>query len=335
MLRIFDTSTFVQGEARLAIENYVALTIASIKREADVAQGSPKTLFHYTGTSGFCGIVQSGNIRATHLAYMNDSSEYQHGVTLLHEAVSDERKKNSDPIARSLFDCMLPQLEPLPVWDLPPIFVACLSATPDSLSQWRAYGGGEGGIALGFERARLEQAIVGINAALAPVIYDNAKKRQIVHQMVQWAIAEFQKLRSRQPSDDIRQLAKSWTETLFAYAAQVAPLFKDEAFAEEREWRLLYGPRYKTEICVAAKGPRLTSFIDIGLGKPPQIPSGWEPGDPARKRKLPNCLPLKEVWFGPGRVQELTRLAAKVLLENGVYPDGVKLELSRVPFRSI
>src|SRR5262249_43904027 len=153
-------------------------------------------LFHYTGVSGFCDIVQSGKLRATHLAYMNDSSEYQHAITLLRDAAAHERKNNRDARACALLACMLPQIATLPPWDLPPIFVACFSAASDSLSQWRSYGGGEGGIALGFDRAGLQQAIPRKNSWLSPVVYDEAKKRDLVRALVEWSVAEFRKFRS-------------------------------------------------------------------------------------------------------------------------------------------
>jgi hypothetical protein len=40
----------------------------------------PETLYHYTDAAGLKGIIESGAIRATHVAYMNDASEYLHAV---------------------------------------------------------------------------------------------------------------------------------------------------------------------------------------------------------------------------------------------------------------
>jgi hypothetical protein len=49
---------------------------------------APKTLHHYTDAAGLKGIVESGVMRASHLAYMNDASEYLHAVSLLLERES-------------------------------------------------------------------------------------------------------------------------------------------------------------------------------------------------------------------------------------------------------
>jgi hypothetical protein len=47
--------------------------------EAIIDQAKPKALlYHYTDQRGLLGILRSQSIWATHIRYLNDSSEYNH-----------------------------------------------------------------------------------------------------------------------------------------------------------------------------------------------------------------------------------------------------------------
>jgi hypothetical protein len=46
-----------------------------------------------------------------------------------------------------------------------------MSSVPDDLSQWRAYGGGEGGVAIGFNPPKIVQGDMSTRGYLVPVRY--------------------------------------------------------------------------------------------------------------------------------------------------------------------
>jgi hypothetical protein len=334
VLRVFDESKFVKGDEYNSIVQYVRAKFAWLRDHYVKRFGLPGVIYHYTSQAGFKGIVESGVLRATHIAYMNDSSEYQHAVTLLGDAVKAKRAKIGDAPGCALLDCMGLQLGLLAPADIPGVFVACFSAAGDSLSQWRNYGSGESGLALGFDRGRLEGSIGGQNAALGPVLYDDGAKDALVSEFVEWALFEFRK-RFAQQSGSAETYAEQWSETFFAHAAwMVAPLMKSAAFQEEREWRVLYGPKLRSEVHVVEKNLALTSFVELKLGSKAQFPQSWDEDDPGRRKRLPDHLPIVEIWFGPGRAQDLSNLSAKVLVENAGYPDPIQLIKSKVPFRN-
>ena len=102
-------------------------------------------LYHYTSVNGLRGIVDSGNIWATHLGFLNDLSEGR-------AAASDEayRAKLEETDKRS------------------PLFIAsfCRHQEPHQLkngllSQWRGYAGEGGGYCVVFD----EDALDGLVAA--------------------------------------------------------------------------------------------------------------------------------------------------------------------------
>ena len=49
-------------------------------------------LFHYTSPAGLIGIFHGEVIWATHIAFLNDESEYQHTVDLLSQLVDDKAR---------------------------------------------------------------------------------------------------------------------------------------------------------------------------------------------------------------------------------------------------
>jgi len=55
----------------------------------------PEMLYHYTNERGFLGIIESGILRATHISFMNDASEYVHAVNILLQLV--EKRTDRSP----------------------------------------------------------------------------------------------------------------------------------------------------------------------------------------------------------------------------------------------
>lgn len=211
------------------------------------AADPPQRLWHYTSGAGARGIFTSGTLWAGHLSYMNDSSEFDHAVDL------------SLRVARRLRDELEDHGAGLERWiryltDSPPqswtpnVFAASLSESEDLLSQWRAYGTGDGGpFCIGFPSEML-----GLQAARTEVpqgrwqllrcIYNpqeqEATLEELMRKSLRWATdtdADPNTITSRTGAD----LEFS---ALFSCVWGTAPLFKHPAFSEEREWRLVLGP---------------------------------------------------------------------------------------------
>jgi hypothetical protein len=156
------------------------------KREETKSQPEPKLLYHYTTQEGLLGILGIGKIWATHIRYLNDTSEGRIFTKLLRDELSqrsqDELNQRAatgseEPPSRLM---MLAQLMGLSV-DHPECqiqcahkevldlglnafswiaaqdtFVASFSEQGDLLSQWRAYSGETGGYSVGFTRSYLK-----------------------------------------------------------------------------------------------------------------------------------------------------------------------------------
>src|SRR5579859_5166405 len=71
-----------------------------------LSQNPPRTLYHYTTQSGLLGIIQSGEIWATHTQYLNDQKEYRHATELVASIIA-QRLQDADPAARAILNDML------------------------------------------------------------------------------------------------------------------------------------------------------------------------------------------------------------------------------------
>ena len=120
-------------------------------------------LYHYTDQKGLLGIIRDKCIWATHLRYLNDTSEGK----IVFPVVLDElnSRVNSDammlsfgmqPLKRSgKIECedeeILSQGVAMLSWvTSQDVFVTSFSEKGNLLSQWRAYSGGSGGYSIGF-----------------------------------------------------------------------------------------------------------------------------------------------------------------------------------------
>jgi hypothetical protein len=118
-----------------------------------------------------------------------------------------------------------------------PMFVFCFSRKPDLLSQWRAYGKSGGGVCIGFERGRLSSILPtrGPVPTPFPVIYDQQEQVEVLKYLVDIAIEIHDRLA---PCSDEQEY---WLNAMSS-VAQCSFRFKDAAFSEEQEWRLLWMP---------------------------------------------------------------------------------------------
>ena len=116
----------------------------------------PEEIWHYTDANGLIGILQSGKIWTTQVTCLNDTLEQRYFGDLVHAAIKDRRKQNTDSVIEPLFRVADEALEARD-FTATGQFVACFSEAEDDLGQWRGYGGGECGYAGVFELQRVNE----------------------------------------------------------------------------------------------------------------------------------------------------------------------------------
>jgi hypothetical protein len=310
------------------IKKQIATQVSSlIKRRPP-----PAVLHHYTDAWGLKGIIESGRIRATHIAYMNDASEYLHAVYLLSEHIRAAKKTVTDKDQLALLDQIDEPVAGTKPEHVAPYLVACFSEKENSLNQWRAYARGEGGYSIGFDCHSLSAALTQQDAILAPALYDRNEQSILTRALLDWSLNEYPKLASKRPPAERQTHLKSWAHHLLWFSSGLAPIMKNPAFEEESEWRSIYLLRAKREAQFIAKPRGLMPVVEMKLGQPnPFVPLSEElPNDTVTT--FPDKLPIVSLWAGPGAASEVSLLAGRTLLEKYGYSD-VALSSSKIPFR--
>jgi hypothetical protein len=221
----------------------------------------PSTLYHYTTAIGLNGILESRCIYATHFRYVNDLTEFVYANEILQVEIL-KRIHGVGPLVEATLNAILSTPDYLS--GAIDIFIACFCKKGDLLSQWRAYGGGGGGYAIGLKWDDLDPHLIGRGYDLYRVNY-NVRSQ---HMLVGWLLDEFckaveylgsgidpssiaspaiyTKTTAKPHRMPIVKILSKFPEPIgelcinlaFAFL-ELACCFKSPSFASEDEWRLV------------------------------------------------------------------------------------------------
>lgn len=206
-----------------------------------LAQPAPEWLYHYTTQVGLLGIVEEGQLRATKIQYMNDSTEFEWALNIAEKVCCDRNVPDLFPRRAGIANAN--------------IFAACFCENGDLLSQWRAYSGSAYGFALGMHASTLFRIFNQDGFQCGRCIYDAERQAQIVGELV---------------TDSLKQRGELNQQAAFERGLiRVGTFFKHEKFNEENEWRIATGPMAITDAKVGFKpGQSMpTPYFRLDLGK--------------------------------------------------------------------
>ncbi|MGY4325684.1 hypothetical protein ACVWWG_000098 [Bradyrhizobium sp. LB7.2] len=284
---------------------------------------------YYTNADTAMRILRNGEIwmRKAHL--MNDFREIEHGYDCLRNAYS----KNTERM-RALFDGMFPgfcgRLETMFENWMPYFrsdsYISCLSEHDPSedqhgrLSMWRAYGSGAG-VALVLNGGPILRPSNALRAYSSPVAYLNGAQVEnafaAILDNVEANGSFLQPLGEQQAQNN-----------MFAALRYAVLCTKHPGFHEEREWRIIYSPRFQLS-------ERITSSVE-SIGGIPQsicrIPLRDVP-----EEGLYGLAPadfIDRVIIGPSKFPAGIYDALMVLLADvGVQNPAEKIVFSDLPLR--
>ena len=191
----------------------------------------PNPLYHYTGQAGLIGIIQSGNLRATKVQYMNDATEFGRAVELAKNRIQKRVVNNLDTHSLAAGIDRISQIN---------IFSVSFCQNPDLLSQWRGYSGSGSGYAIGFSAGALVETARNHNSRLGPCIYDEASQITIIDELIDQIIDRAAGNAGVNPHILETSLSAALAEAVIEFGA----FFKDAGFWEEDEWRLVTDVKY-------------------------------------------------------------------------------------------
>jgi hypothetical protein len=281
----------------------------------------PESLYHYTDANSLEKIVDSGQLWATHFAFLNDSTELVHGYNIAFEVLRELKGRFVGTAATALSDVFDPHRNASVPGPSLQVFVCCLSTKSDHLGQWRAYGGEGSGFSIGFDTN-------GLQNSLSRIPSDDALPSRPALFRVEYSIERQRELLTRHLGS-ILELGKDSDDSTVAMALylciwQCAVHFKNPSFAEEGEWRIaltIFDDASKNNLVRArtARG-KFVPFVAIDVA-------------------VDGRLPLSSIHRGPrqttdGRFAEFEDLGLRRFLTQHGYRDVEKIiQKSSIPFR--
>ncbi|MGB6689898.1 MAG: DUF2971 domain-containing protein [Terracidiphilus sp.] len=280
---------------------------------ADASAGHPdELLYHYTSVESFVNIINGGEMWASHIRYLNDTSEQR----LLWDHVKARIKTRLDVAEVGdrerlrLFQSLASS--PLEL----DAYVLCFSKDGgDRLSQWRGYGG-SAGVAIGFDGEELKKKCTAFTTArsrnqptkmgftlLRSVLYvepsGDERSKQIIDSLL----------------DDPEATERGdWLTDKGVFRRRVslqASNLKHKAFYDEQEWRISIFQLPEDFIQFRTRKSMMIPYVPFNLG-----------------RGGPEWPLIARVIVGPNPHQTETISAIKKMLDDRVAVVG-----SSIPYR--
>lgn len=268
-------------------------------------------LFHYTSQTGLLGILSNQEIWATNIHYLNDYKEFRHCLDLVQTILITELNSNM-----AIRDEVLEKYNKVCRLSSPNVcmFVTSFSERGDLLSQWRGYCKDSTGYSIGFKKHVLQHMAIDAGFTLQECVYDTATQMTELTTHVK-TIFNYNKV----DKSNIATLNIEGTvSNLFQAALIIAPRFKDQAFSEEKEWRL-----------ISPVIDFMDGSVEFRQGKSSLIPYIKFSLIPANSNKIP----ISKIYVGPTPDPELAKLAVTNLLYK-LRALSKRVELSKVPFKN-
>lgn len=202
---------------------------------ADQTPQEPERLvYHYTNGAGAVGIVSSGFVWATHAQFLNDSSEIHSSFSYAAGLLESKYRPAYPDLADGIDQFVKYVREAGKI--TPNIFLACFSEAPDLLSQRRGYGGTGGQTALGFNLDELRECATSRGWRLERCIYGSEDQYRAMTRLLEFVNKAF--IATHRDTRDPSR-AKILFDVFYSNVLHISPKLKNQAFAEEREWRLI------------------------------------------------------------------------------------------------
>jgi hypothetical protein len=202
---------------------------------------------HYTSAEAALGIIKTKRVWMRNTTCMADYSEVQHGFEILKRFFADSRRLQYfttalNSVSAGIADEALKQFNEW--WrDIRfGTYIASVSEHDDSedangrLSMWRAFGGSSARVAIVFRVPWNLQGARDLNLLFSPVAYLNEAQ---AHSYLERVICNVTNNRGFLQSVDEQIVVN----TVFNALVAGVTCLKHEGFREEREWRVIYGPK--------------------------------------------------------------------------------------------
>lgn len=205
-----------------------------------------KIVYHYCSAETFMSIISNATLRACNIRKSNDYTEVINCIDVfmisMRNALQIYGNENKDDI---VFHEFLKDLDT--DWLIETAidnesctyYCVCFSEAQDLLSQWRGYADNGSGVAIGFDDRFFERTTDYCNMKYCPVEYNLPGVKSDLTRYIYNRIKKTHDVKK-----DVLTCSDYESTLSLIINAMVynAIFYKNDAFSEEREWRLVYYP---------------------------------------------------------------------------------------------
>jgi len=278
-------------------------------------------LYHYTTGDNLIKIIESGHLWATQIAFLNDSNELLYSIELFQQAI-DERRYTS---VNEEFAQLLSKMDEILVNSSPEtsgVYVICFSKRRNDLSQWRAYGGSEGGYAIEFNFSDIRDKLLKEGKQLVPVTYGGESIEKILADVIKFTEKFFMDGVAAKRAPSLEEWVEDFSQFWLWHLSFFASIFKSPAFKDEEEWRLIYRLANEDIPRMGFSQSRSMLRSHLPLSFSPPNGNGYSP------------LPITEVMVGPTNYKRHSQVGVGDLLRSNGYGTEDMATVTDIPFRN-
>jgi hypothetical protein len=262
----------------------------------------PYAIYHYTDTTGLKSVLDSGQLRAADVAYLDGSREIGYAYGMFREQLR-KRWRSNDPLLGDF--CLQAEMALDPRRWTRNLFIACFCEDGDALTQWRTHGT-DGAYAIGLRTGVLDS--VGVRqqrAELRRVVYSAERQNALLQHMLDRAVTVVRSAHSL-PEQERAGVIAVVVEFLADHFIELVASFKRPNLQEELEWRLaialdpIYAGERTWQVQFAARGGYPVPYVDLDVS-----PRGG-----------PTASPVAEVVCGPIDRSDLAARSIQLLLKS-------------------
>jgi Protein of unknown function (DUF2971) len=201
-------------------------------------------LWHYTDFGAARSIIEKGEMWASNLRFLNDTTEFTFALDRMAEIfqVPGVIPDIGVPwIGAEIFKSMLPYMDFY--HEKAGIYVTCFSTEADDLNQWRGYASTPPGFAIGFDQNHLRNRVTALQFKLENCLYTDEQQESEVRKAVTEMYEEAKSVPGFAEMDAGVKIANFVPSILARHAriqfTDLAARFKSKSFEAENESRAI------------------------------------------------------------------------------------------------
>ena len=218
----------------------------------------PVQVYHYTNAEAFLGILGKNGkneLWASHILFQNDKKEAIYAFEILKD-IMNTKKRYFEQKKLDVYKI----IDYIQQFVGNQVFTISFSEKRDDLNQWRGYANSTPAYCIGFLSNKLNEININ-NAMFYKCIYGLEEQKNMIENLVDYVIEKLDNLKEKEIKED------SIGEELLPDFLMMSALFKDSAFSEEKEWRLVFSSVNKDQIHIRVGNKGFVPYVKIPISK--------------------------------------------------------------------